>query len=98
MFGNGFGGFRFGGNGFPFSGAEEEGDSREQEKQDVDTKKLYEVIGVESNASIDDIKKTYKKKVIKMHPDKGGDPEKFKEFQEAYEVLSNPEKKEVYDK
>lgn len=32
-----------------------------------------------------------------MHPDKGGDPEKFKEFQEAYEILSNPEKKELYD-
>ena len=35
---------------------------------------------------------------MKLHPDKGGDPEKFKELNEAYEILSNPEKKEIYDK
>lgn len=35
---------------------------------------------------------------VKVHPDKGGDPEKFKELCEAYEILSNPEKREIYNK
>jgi DnaJ family protein A protein 2 len=35
---------------------------------------------------------------MKLHPDKGGDPEKFKEINEAYEILSNQEKRETYDK
>jgi len=43
-------------------------------------------------------KKSYRKKAVKLHPDKGGDPEQFKELTAAYEVLSNPEKRELYDK
>lgn len=61
----------------------------------------YEVLGVEKNASADDIKKAYRKKAIQYHPDKNpGDKaaeEKFKEAAEAYEVLSNPEKRQRYD-
>lgn len=61
----------------------------------------YEVLGVEKNASADEIKKAYRKKAIQYHPDKNpGDKEseeKFKEAAEAYEVLSNPDKKQRYD-
>ncbi|XP_023001315.1 dnaJ protein homolog [Cucurbita maxima] len=62
-----------------------------------DGMRYYEILGVSKNASQDDLKKAYKKAAIKNHPDKGGDPEKFKELAQAYEVLSNPEKREIYD-
>ncbi|EJX03861.1 chaperone protein DnaJ [gut metagenome] len=61
----------------------------------------YEVLGVQKNASADEIKKAYRKKAIQYHPDKNpGDKEaeeKFKEAAEAYEVLSNPDKRARYD-
>jgi len=61
----------------------------------------YEVLGVNKDASPDEIKKAYRKKAIQYHPDKNpGDKEseeKFKEAAEAYEILSNPEKKQRYD-
>jgi len=61
----------------------------------------YEVLGVSKSSSADEIKKAYRKKAIQYHPDKNpGDAvaeEKFKEAAEAYEVLSNPEKKQRYD-
>lgn len=61
----------------------------------------YEVLGVSKSASADEIKKAYRKLAIQYHPDKNpGDSaaeEKFKEAAEAYEVLSNAEKKQRYD-
>ena len=61
----------------------------------------YEVLGVSKNASADEIKKAYRKMAIKYHPDKNpGDKEaeeKFKEAAEAYDVLSDSEKRQKYD-
>lgn len=58
---------------------------------------LYEILEVQVTATQDDIKKAYKKKALVDHPDKGGDPEKFKQLKSAYDVLSDPEKRYVYD-
>ena len=58
----------------------------------------YDLLGVNRNASQPDIKKAYKKQSMQHHPDRtGGDDTKFKEINEAYQVLSNPEKKQMYD-
>ncbi|MCA9348926.1 molecular chaperone DnaJ [Candidatus Saccharibacteria bacterium] len=57
----------------------------------------YEVLGIDKSASADEIKKAYRRLAVKYHPDQGGDEEKFREINEANEVLSNPDKKQRYD-
>jgi DnaJ homolog subfamily A member 2 len=57
----------------------------------------YKILGLERDVKDDDIKKAYKKMAVKHHPDKGGDEETFKEVAEAYEVLSDKEKRRLYD-
>lgn len=88
MFFEGFPGF--GGGSHHFHEASSPGE--------VDNKEFYEILEVPQNATQDEIKKSYRKKVVKAHPDKGGDVEEFKKLQAAYEILSNPEKRELYDK
>lgn len=60
-------------------------------------KNYYDVLGVEKGAKKDDIKKAFYKLASKYHPDKGGDAEKFKEINEAYQVLSDDKKRKEYD-
>ncbi len=62
-------------------------------------KDYYKILGIEKNASEEDIKKAYRKLAHQHHPDKsGGSAEKFKEVNEAYQVLSNKEKRTQYDR
>ncbi len=63
----------------------------------MSSKNLYDVLGVGKDASEGELKKAYHKLALQHHPDKGGDPEKFKEIQEAHTVLSDPEKRRMYD-
>lgn len=67
----------------------------------MDFKDYYKVLGVDKNATVDEIKKAYRKLALKYHPDKNPNnkaaEEKFKEINEANEVLSDPEKKKKYD-
>ena len=87
-----FGGFPF----EEFAGMHGHGSGRRQKKE-VDNNKYYELLGVDKKAQLKDIKKAYHKLALKEHPDKGGDPEKFKLITAAYEVLSDKEKRDIYD-
>lgn len=82
MFGGGF----FGG-GFPEMPRPKRGNSS----------RYYELLGVNKEATADELKKAHRKLALKLHPDKGGDPDKFKEINEAYDVLKDPEKRRIYD-
>lgn len=57
----------------------------------------YDVLGIDETASQDDIKKAYKKLAMKHHPDRGGDNKKFQEISQAYDTLSDPNKRSQYD-
>lgn len=57
----------------------------------------YEILGVGKTASADEIKKAFRKLAIEHHPDRGGDETKFKEINEAYEVLKDDKKRQRYD-
>ena len=67
----------------------------------ADKRDYYEVLGVSKQASADEIKRAYRKKAKQYHPDINKEPgaeEKFKEVQEAYDVLSDDNKKAAYDR
>ena len=57
----------------------------------------YETLNLSESASTDDIKRAYRKMAMDAHPDRGGDPEKFKNISVAYETLSDPHKRQEYD-
>ena len=57
----------------------------------------YEVLGVSKGASADEIKKAFRRSAVEHHPDRGGDEAKFKELNEAYEVLKDDSKRKRYD-
>lgn len=65
------------------------------------SKNYYDILGISKTASTDDIKKAYKKLAMKYHPDRNKDDasaeKKFKEINEAYQVLGDVEKKKQYD-
>jgi len=66
-------------------------------REPVDTDKLYETLGVEKNATTREIKKAWRKLARVHHPDRGGDAEKFKMYEEAHDVLSDSDKRALYD-
>lgn len=64
-------------------------------------KDYYKVLGIQKGASDDEIKKAYRKQALRYHPDKNKSPgadDQFKEIAEAYDVLSDGKKREIYDR
>eukprot|EP01051_Picozoa_sp_SAG22_P015102 SAG22_NODE_1928_length_3293_cov_29.434878_1_plen_174_part_00 len=70
---------------------------QEEAAPPADSTEYYEKLGVAKDADENEIKKAYRKIAVKVHPDKGGDPEEFKKLTEAYEVLSDAHKRQLYD-
>ncbi|WIA20060.1 hypothetical protein OEZ85_005923 [Tetradesmus obliquus] len=88
FFGGGFPGFDgFPGGGMPGGGRPKKGNST----------RYYELLGVKADATPEELKKAHRKLALQHHPDKGGDTEKFKEINEAYDVLKDAEKRRIYD-
>ncbi|PNH11245.1 Chaperone protein dnaJ 2 [Tetrabaena socialis] len=91
-----FGGFPFGG-GFGEMPGMGGGRGPQGPPKKINNSRYYELLGVGKDATPDEIKKAHRKLALKLHPDKGGDPDKFKEINEAHDVLKDPKKKEIYD-
>jgi len=89
-----FGGIPFFGGMPGMHGMHGHGDEPDKE---VDTTGLYTVLGVPKTASEKEIRKAYMNLAKQAHPDKGGDAERFKQISKAYEILSDPEKRALYD-
>jgi DnaJ family protein A protein 2 len=71
--------------------------SRHTCKRFFSSSAYYDLLKLPKTASDDEVKKAYKKAALEHHPDRGGDPEKFKEISHAYSVLSDPSKRQIYD-
>ena len=72
-----------------------------QKREPADTTKLYETLGIEKSSSAAQIKKAYRKKALRMHPDKSKAPDaedRFRELQAAYDVLSDARERAAYDR
>eukprot|EP00878_Enallax_costatus_P000525 GHUV01000620.1.p1 GENE.GHUV01000620.1~~GHUV01000620.1.p1 ORF type:complete len:436 (+),score=128.18 GHUV01000620.1:166-1473(+) len=82
--------------GFPFGDMPGFGGGMPRPKKGNSTR-YYEILGVSTSATADELKKAHRKLALQHHPDKGGDSEKFKEINEAYDVLKDPEKRKIYD-
>eukprot|EP00823_Brevimastigomonas_motovehiculus_P007578 TRINITY_DN665_c0_g1_i1.p1 TRINITY_DN665_c0_g1~~TRINITY_DN665_c0_g1_i1.p1 ORF type:complete len:554 (-),score=176.12 TRINITY_DN665_c0_g1_i1:204-1796(-) len=95
--------FGMGGGGMGFDASDFEQETRrqpeksEKELKDPNHTKLYETLGVAKTCTDKEIKSAFRKLAMTHHPDKGGDPEKFKEITKAYEILSNSDKRKTYD-
>lgn len=72
--------------------------SSSSKNQTVNNKEYYKILGVSPDCSEEEIKKAYRKLVLKCHPDKGGSEEKFKEINHIYQILSDKKKRSDYDK
>jgi len=77
---------------------QQSGSSGGRQDSKTDTTRFYKVLGIAKDATDSQIKKAFRKLAREHHPDRGGDPEKFKEVQTAYEILGNAEKRALYDK
>jgi len=84
----------FGGAGGGFPGFQ----TRGSDDEEVDTEGLYKILGINKNATAREIKKAYRKAAMKHHPDQGGDAEKFKEVEKAKQILTDPQKRKLYDR
>jgi len=78
---------------FPYSQSSPYGGGRFSKKPSY-----YDVLGVSRKADQKEIKKAYRKLALRLHPDKGGDEEKFKTISKAYETLSDEKQREIYDR
>jgi DnaJ family protein A protein 2 len=83
----------FGGGGMP-GGMGGMGRQREA----ADTQEYYDVLGVDKSKSCGEIKKAFRKMALKHHPDRGGDAELFKKMTEAADVLTDEDKRALYDR
>ena len=75
--------------------------SRSREKttnSPISSQNYYQRLGLQKNASEEEIKGAYRKLAFEHHPDKGGDPKKFKKIDEAFQALKDSEKRKTYDK
>lgn len=76
---------------------DEQGQQDPQQGAEVNKTEFYELLEITKDATTQQIKKAFRKRALKEHPDKGGDPNKFKRLKEAYDTLLDPEKRQLYD-